>query len=192
MTNCSPDGIRYSYFSFNELADWCNQDLFYGDHARDLSYEAALEELKADGGRQYDEWLEDAEIAACEVDANMSPNERHRLIERFFKSKNSSADREDFISDWVEEMAENTQIDEPIVEGTLDGVSYRTSWLGGAPHIFVFKGPLGYGNRLCSPCVPGAVDPSGGFTLTSELAEGQEPEGYLCYCVPRDWLREAE
>ena len=75
MTNCSPDGTRYSYFSFNELADWCNQDLFYGDHARDLSYEAALEELKADGGRQYDEWLEDAEIAACEVDANMSPNE---------------------------------------------------------------------------------------------------------------------
>lgn len=189
MTNCDADGIRYSYFSFNDLADWCSQDLFYGSQARDLSYEAALEETKADGLRQYEEWLEEAEIAASEVDANMSPNERHLFIERFFNSKIFEFDKDDFLSDWVEEMAEYIDIDEPIIEGTLDGVSYRISWLGGAPHIFVFKGPLGYGNRLCSPCVPGAVDSSGGFTLESELAEGQEPEGYLCYCVPRDWLR---
>lgn len=179
MTNCSPVGIRYSYFSFNELADWCNQDLFYGPHSRDLSYEAALEELKADGGRQYDEWLEDAEVAASELDANMSPNERHRFIERFFKSKNSSADREDFISGWVEEMAQNISIDEPTIEGTFDGVSYRISWLGGAPGGFILASPYTARFRLCSPCVPGACDL--GFP---------DPEGFLGYDVPPDWKRD--
>ena len=41
-------GVRYGVISFNELADWCNEDLFYGNQARDLSYEDALDELKAD------------------------------------------------------------------------------------------------------------------------------------------------
>lgn len=192
MTNCDANGIRYSYFSFNELAEWCSQDLFYGAQARDLSYEEAVEQLKAEAKRLHASHCEEAEIAANETDANMAEEDFERFIASWFEDRNIYQDEEDFVAAYLESKYDHIQIDEPIIEGELDGVSYRISWLGGAPHIFVLKGPLGYGNRLCSPCVPGAADPSGGFTLASEVPEGGVPDGHLCYCVPRDWLRAEE
>lgn len=69
--------------------------------------------------------------------------------------------------------------DEAIHEGELDGVKYRTSWLGGALHIWIFDSPYtGYFDE-CSPCVPGAG------LLTSE-----NPNGGLTYDVPKEWRDE--
>ena len=193
MTNCDANGIRYSYFSFNELADWCNEDLFYGGQARDLSYEEAVAELKAEAKRLHASHCEEAGIAANETDANMPEEDYERFISAWFEERNIYQDEEDFVEAYLESKYDSIQIDEPVIEGELDGVHYRISWLGGAPHIFVLKGLLGYGQRLCSPCVPGAVDGSGGYILASE-AEGASCDtstrfSYACHCPPRDWLR---
>lgn len=194
MTNCDANGVRYSVFSFNELADWCNEDLWYGSQARDLSYEAALEELRADAARQYDEWLEECVEAWHMTDGETSLEE---FVGHFFELRSyGSADREAFISEWCEEMGQNIQINEPIIEGTLDGIQYRISWLGGAPLCWITKGLLGTGEELCSPCVPGAVSGSGGFLLDFENEEfnGREDfvptHGYRCHCPPREWVRQ--
>lgn len=195
MTNCDANGVRYSVFSFNDLADWCNEDLWYGSQARDLSYEHALQELRAEAHSKFDDLLEQAEIAAAEVDSGMSDAEREKFVESWFVEHEVLTDREDFVGYFVERNADNIQIDEPTVEGTLDGIEYRISWLGGAPLLWIIKGLPGTGEQLCSPCVPGAVDGGGGFLLDSENAEfnGQpdfEPtRGYRCHCPPRDWVR---
>lgn len=79
-----------------------------------------------------------------------------------------------------EEMSDDFYDDEPIHEGELDGVKYRTSWLGGALHIWIFDSPYtGYFDE-CSPCVPGAG------LLTSE-----NPNGVLTYDVPKEWRDES-
>ena len=192
MTNCDSNGIRYSYFSFNELADWCNEDLFYGSQARDLSYAAAIEELKAEAEQSYANFLDDAHAAASETDHGMGNEDHAKFIERWFEDNDVEFDEETFVDRYLESKYDSIQIDEPIIEGELDGVHYRISWLGGAPNIWCFSGPLGYAKELCSPCVPGAALGRSDFVLASELAQGQEPEGYLCYCVPRDWLRPEE
>jgi len=47
---------------------------------------------------------------------------------------------------------------EPEISGELDGVSYRTSWLGGALNFFILKSPhVTDKARLASPCVPNAA-----------------------------------
>lgn len=66
--------------------------------------------------------------------------------------------------------------DEPIIEGELDGVKYRTSWLGGALHFWIFESPHTDFFQPCSPCVPGAAD------LDSPSKNGIEG-----YDVPADW-----
>lgn len=193
MTNTNPQtGLRYSVIAFNSLQPWCSEDLFYGPKARDLSYEAAIEELKARARADYDNCLEQAHIAAAEADHGMGEEDHCRFLQKWFDEQDIEYDEEDFVSDFVERNAEHLQIDEPIIEGVYDGVSYRISWLGGAPLLWVFDGPRGYGNRLCSPCVPGAVDGGGGYVLESELAEGEKCVGYTCHCPPRDWLADPQ
>lgn len=192
MVNCDAQGVRYTVFSFNELADWCNEDLFYGSQARDLSYEAALEELKAEAERAYVNLLEEAAISAAESGADREPGfNLEDYEEKWFEFKNHEYDKADFIALYVERQAENIQIDEPIIEGTLDGIEYRISWLGGAPLCWITKGLLGFGHQLCSPCVPGAVDGGGGFELATMPLEEvhRDHDGYLCHCPPAEWIR---
>lgn len=195
MYNCDDEGIRYSVYSFNALASWCNEDLFYGNQARDLSYEAALVELKAEAERAYVNLLEEAAISAAESGADREPGfSQDDYDEKWFEFKDHEYDKEDYISIYVERQAENIQIDEPLIAGTLDGIEYEIHWLGGAPLLTCSKGLLGFGNRLCSPCVPGAVDGDAGYELTSIPLKDihKDHDGYLCHCVPRSWLREAE
>lgn len=166
MTNCDAQGVRYSVFSFNELASWCNEDLFYGSQARDLSYEDAIQELKAAVAQEVD----------CEVGEGVL----------------SEDEAEDEIAYRVEERAEHIQIDEPHIKGTLDGIDYEISWLGGAPLVWIIKGLLGFGEQLCSPCVPGAVDGGGGFELATMPLDQvhRDHDGYLCHCPPLSWIRQ--
>lgn len=46
---------------------------------------------------------------------------------------------------------------EPIIEGTYEGVKYRSSWLGGALNFFIFESPhITEKAGRASPCVPNA------------------------------------
>lgn len=71
--------------------------------------------------------------------------------------------------------------DEPIHEGEMDGVKYRTSWLGGALHVWVFESPVTGNYQECSPCVPGAGN-----------LDCPDPNGVLTYDVPPEWRWEDE
>jgi hypothetical protein len=68
------------------------------------------------------------------------------------------------------------ECDEPAISGTLDGVTYRTSWLGGALNFFILHSPVTTDKaNLASPCVPnaGIID-----TLDGSITS---------YDVPADW-----
>ena len=66
------------------------------------------------------------------------------------------AGREDYVDTRVESESEAIQIDEPIIEGECEGVKYRTSWLGGALHFFIFESPV---IAKCRPCSPSYTAP---------------------------------
>lgn len=77
----------------------------------------------------------------------------------------------------VEAMGnENFYDDEPVHEGEREGVRYRTSWLGGALHVWVFSSPHTGMYQECSPCVPGAGN-----------LDCPDPDGVLTCDVPADW-----
>lgn len=66
--------------------------------------------------------------------------------------------------------------EEPIHAGTLDGVTYRTSWCGGALHVWVLYSPISGRYALCSPCVPNAGN-----------LDRPDEDGELTYDVPEYW-----
>ena len=66
--------------------------------------------------------------------------------------------------------------DEPVHEGEYEGVRFRTSWLGGALHVWVFDSPHTGMYQECSPCVPGAGN-----------LDCPDPDGVLTYDVPAEW-----
>lgn len=80
------------------------------------------------------------------------------------------------LDDTIESMSNQWYDDEPVHEFEMDGVKGRTTWLGGALHIWVFESPVISKARLCSPCVPNCGD------LDSLSESGEE-----CYDVPKDW-----
>lgn len=89
----------------------------------------------------------------------------------------SLEDREEIADRAVELMfASGMSSDEQTHEFDIDGVKGRTTWLGGALHVWVFESPVKGMYSLCSPCCPNAGD------LDSPEAEGEE-----CYDVPENW-----
>ena len=81
--------------------------------------------------------------------------------------------------DWdrtLDDRLSDVYIDEPIVEGECEGVKYRTSWLGGALHFWIFESHRIGKYNLCSPCAPNA----GNLDCPNE-------NGYECYDVPEGW-----
>lgn len=78
--------------------------------------------------------------------------------------------------DYAQDFSEDYEGHEPIIEGELEGVKYRTSWLGGALHFWIFESPhVGYFEE-CSICVPGAANLDQAFL-----------GGIRGYDVPTDW-----
>ena len=123
-------GVPYGYISARALAPDLVDDLMYGAHTRDLSFEEGLAAA-----------TNDAEIAASELGfAHGSP------------------DWENFVDARVEAAMDEFYSDEPIISGCKDGVEYQSSWLGGALNFWIFKSPLTTDKaRRASPCVPGAA-----------------------------------
>lgn len=155
IPNQDENGIRYTMYSMNNIIADLIDTLLY-QHGRDLSDEAAVKEETA---RQRSEWEEECErltVAAQEAGTDL-------VLDDF------EADLENF----------EPMIDEPIIEGVYKDVHYRTTWLGGAQMLWVFKSPIVGHFKLCSPCVPGACD---GGSPTPRA------DGFLGYAVPPDWL----
>lgn len=76
----------------------------------------------------------------------------------------------------IEECSNRFYDDEPVHEFEIEGVIGRTTWLGGALLVWVFKSPVINNFDLCSPCVPNCGD-----------LDNPNPEGYQAYDVPADW-----
>jgi hypothetical protein len=185
-------GVRFGVISMQSLDGDVQDELWYGPGAVDLSRQQADEDLRAELKQRYADAMEEAIEKAgymCstieDVPAYIDDYMQRKLGTAFIDSA------EDYI-DWAYERECDFQTDEPIIEGTYEGVKYRISWLGGAPILFVFEGPVGFANRLCSPCVPNAADLDGGFHEDEFAQDGDGDGGYLCYVVPRDWLRSGE
>ena len=127
----SKTGIRFGVIAVNNLNSDVVEDLWYGYGAVDLSYQAAMEELDAEIGREADRLIETGELQA--------------------------EDRDWYVDRETDKRRDDIQIDEPIIEGNYQGVHYQISWLGGAPLLFVFESPFKGRFQLCSPCIPNAV-----------------------------------
>ena len=111
----------------------------------------------------------------------MAEEDFERFVSAWFEERNIYQDEDDFVAAYLESKYDSIQIDEPIIEGELDGVHYRISWLGGAPMLICLKSPYRIRANLCSPCCPGACD--GG---------SPNPDGYEGYGVPADWMRDQD
>lgn len=150
MHNRNPEtGVRYGYISANSL----HPDLvdYLQIQGRDVHWEDARAELIANFtyGNIDDEDLESLE------------------------------DYDDELERRLENLAEGWYDDEPIHEGELDGVKYRTSWLGGALHVWIFESPVIGNYQECSPCVPGAGN-----------LDCPDLDGVPTYDVPKEWRYE--
>ena len=104
---------------------------------------------------------------------------------------------EDVVENFVEAASEQYQNDEPIYEGETDGIKWRTSWLGGAPHLIVLESPYYGVGRVCSPCVPNALDSSTITHIfrdedTASLHTQTELGLIYGYALPTTWLRDKE
>lgn len=111
---------------------------------------------------------------------------------------------EPHIDDMVEQLVDHFHYtytydcDEPVYEGetqVAEGtIKWRTTWLGGAPHLMVFESPYFGCGLQASPCVPGAIC---GNTILSiwrdeAAAAANAADGDYGYCLPTTWLRDKE
>lgn len=118
---------------------------------RDVHWEQRLEELRLETNAD----VEDGLISEDEFDASL--------------------DRR------IEECSNRFYDDEPVHEFEIEGVIGRTTWLGGALLVWVFKSPFCSYYPECSPCVPGAGN------LDGKRSPDSEARGVMTYDVPADW-----
>ena len=180
MTNCYSKGVRYGTIYLNSLDPDVADELFFGPQATNLSEQRAYEELKHEIER-YAEGVEDeVRIAIAERDYAMLSNDNlmEREVEAAFQ-RLGYADRDDYIDTRLELESQDMQIEEPTISGTLAGVKYEISWLGGAPLLWAIESPVISKAKLCSPCAPNAGD-----------LNSLDDDGYECYGIPEYWRYE--
>lgn len=148
VANINPEtGIAYGYISANTLDSDLVTELL--DGGVNHTREAA-----------YREWREEkaAQLMAADLTIN---------------GMDEAKDRADCVA---YEFADNYYDEEPVVEGVHEGVSFCSSWLGGALNFFISHSPYTTDKaRRSSPCVPnaGILD-----TLDGDVTS---------YDVPPDW-----
>lgn len=154
--NTNPNtGTRYGIIACANLDDDVLQTLLY-THGKDLSYEEALKNERDSQEAGFNTALDEA----------AKFTHAQHLIDQL--RAEFAPDLDDF----------DPTIDEPIIEGTHQGVHYRTTWIGGAQMLWIFSSPHVGGFKECSPCVPGAAD-----------LDNPQPGGVIGYDVPCDWRR---
>lgn len=202
MNNVNPEtGVRFGYIATNLLNPDLVHELLYV-HGTDQTYKAAYDEAKAGYIKEFNDAMEEAETAATETDHGMCEADRESFISKHMKD-NHDIDNEEYDAEgWaefkLEQFSDTYSADEPITTGEHEGVTYQTSWMGGALNLWIFKGPEGFCRNLCSICVPNAANLDQGFLLDEEAGTEDEPHPdiddypYPCYVVPRDWLAESD
>lgn len=202
MNNVNPEtGVRFGYIATNLLNPDLVHELLYV-HGTDETYKQACEEAKAGYIKDFNDAEDECEIAADEIDRNMVEADREEFITKRMRSEHGIDTEEYDAESWaefkLEEFSDTHSADEPVTTGVHEGVTYRTSWLGGALNLWVFKGPEGFCRSLCSICVPNAANLDQGFLLEEEAGTEDNPHPdiedypYPCYVVPRDWLAESD
>lgn len=153
ITNINPETkIPYGYIAAAALDPEIVERLLFGAQARDLDFE-----------RYVDEVHEEVSIAAAENGVSLDDPGYEDWCEREFERR-----AEDYVGP-----------DEVSVQGQYEGVTYATSWLGGALNFWIFESPFTTDKaRRASPCVPGAA--------ILDVLDGSE----FGYDVPVDWRDE--
>jgi dihydroxyacetone kinase DhaKLM complex PTS-EIIA-like component DhaM len=132
-------GIAYGYISARALQPDMVNDLMTGmgvENFRNISEEAMIADIAAKHRR------DTAAIAPAFLDLNggLSDDE---IVDALLA--NDLLNYEDLICE------------EPVIEGTYEGVRYVSSWLGGALNFFIVDSPVITSMAAkASPCVPGA------------------------------------
>lgn len=171
MTTNPATGIACGYISAQALDDDLVQELQNGT---DVYYEEGLAEAKREWARSQQvieampEWCREKGV---DYDS-LSEDDQYRNRLQYVRDEWDGSEAEQNFNDAY-------QPDEPIHEGVKDGVSYCTSWLGGALNVWIFQSPVvTHKARRASPCVPnaGILD-----TLDGDVT---------AYDVPADWRRE--
>lgn len=160
MNSNETTGYRFGYIAANSLDSELVDALMY-EHGKNLTYaEAELDEI----ARQRTEWEEQMERAVVAYQESDPLNLRRGSPDTVFDD--FEPDLDNF----------HPEIYEPTIEGTFEGVTYRSSWLGGALNFFILESPMVGRFDLCSPCVPGAGN-----------LDSRNSNGALAYDVPVDW-----
>jgi len=168
--NINPDtGIAYGYISANALDSDLVSELQM--NGTDVYYAEALEEAQKEAANNDEvqaEYVDSGQCAEAQW-TRADEDERFWATLAWVKENWEGSRRE-------QEFNDSYQPDEPIHEGTHEGVKYRTSWLGGALNVWIFESPhITHSARRASPCVPnaGILD-----TLDRDVT---------AYDVPEDW-----
>jgi hypothetical protein len=156
ITNQDPDtGVRYTLYRADAFDPELLDDLLYM-HGKDLSYAEALEQEIAEQRSAWEDECESKAVAAQEAGTDLVLDDFELCLDSF-----------------------DPQIEQPIHEGDYQNIHYRTTWLGGALHIWIFRSPIVGHFALCSPCAPGACN---GDQRTSLV------DGHMGYDVYPNWM----
>lgn len=150
-------GIAFGYISADAIDSEIVDELLYGSGLVNLTYKAQLEEFLAEQRQIY-------------AYSPIGSNPRYDSSGEFDAEWAS----EDF-NDGIYQAA-----DEEVIEGIYQGVSYCSSFLGGALNFWILESPVVTDKaRRASPCVPNAAILD---TLDGNVTG---------YDVPADWRRDA-
>jgi hypothetical protein len=159
LPNIAESGIAYGYVAAQELDSDVVSDLMYGSQAKNIS--------------EAEYWQERQDLAKAAYEDAM---------ESFLKVCQDLGQAAPIFSDFDPDFLpdEGSQIEEPTVEGVLDGVHYRSSWLGGALHFFILQSPyVALQAGAASPCVPNAG-----------ILHAENNGNVRAYTIPTDWWAE--
>lgn len=164
--NTAPNGVAYGYVAASDLDPELVGDLLYGngvEQYRDLTFAAARVQDEAEQRAEWEEELETKSVKAQEEGIDIV--------------------HDDFEFD-DDKHPNGYEISELEVEGIKDGVTYRSSWLGGALNFFIVDSLfITSAAGHASPCVPGA-----GILHHPHGRDGD----VVCYDVPPDWWDDQE
>jgi hypothetical protein len=192
--NINPDtGIRYGVT--NQIPDWLWDEIMGWDCQ---AYEEAVNEVAIELMRDR---IKDGTITSPEIAEfkgadklnSFDPDEmtQENLLE-YVDDHMTHEDMAKFMGDYYDfelgAACEDIEDSESTKTGTYEDPEFHgqpfhlmISYLGGAPLLWVLEGPVITKAKLCSPCVPGAID-----------LDSQDEDGVEGYGLPEGWLKEVE
>ena len=152
-------GCFYGYISAKILDPELVDTLMFGVQATDNSYLASLDQIAFEAGARKDH------IDKTGVQVWIYEGEEF----------------------WIEDLMDHLNvydiptIDERDVSGEYEGITYQSSWMGGALCFFIIDSPVQVNTRECSPCVPNAGN-------LDNYYEDHCYDGVYCHGVHSWWL----